>query len=123
MKNRQTSQFTSSFGKHTLTTQAPARSPCGRPSVIRKHFGRRFMQTSAAEDFGAFGEFAQRDTAQHPPAYAPGYKTSILRSPRNALISTQSTLSETTGPVFRADELGPLDNDLILNFAKEGLPI
>ena len=81
------------------------------------------MQTSAADDLGAFGEFAQRDTAQHPPAYAPGYKTSVLRSPRNALISTQSTLSETTGPIFRAEELGPLDNDLIMNFAKEGLPI
>jgi protocatechuate 3,4-dioxygenase beta subunit len=70
-----------------------------------------------------YGDFAQRDTASHPPAYTPGYKTSVLRSPRNALISTLNTVSERTGPVFRPDELGPLDNDLILNFAKEGLPI
>ncbi|MEH6303853.1 protocatechuate 3,4-dioxygenase subunit beta, partial [Salmonella enterica subsp. enterica serovar London] len=69
------------------------------------------------------GEFAQRDTAQHPPALTPGYKTSVLRSPRNALISTLNTLSETTAPVFQADDLGALDNDLILNYAKEGLPI
>ncbi|GLU30327.1 protocatechuate 3,4-dioxygenase subunit beta [Trinickia caryophylli] len=81
------------------------------------------MQTSAAGDGGAWLEFAQRDTSQHPPAYTPGYKTSVLRSPRNALISTLNTLSETTGPVITPDELGPLDNDLILNFAKEGLPI
>jgi protocatechuate 3,4-dioxygenase beta subunit len=28
-----------------------------------------------------------------------------------------------TAPVFRAEELGPKDNDLILNYAKDGLPI
>ena len=68
-------------------------------------------------------EFSMRDTASHPPAYAPGYKTSILRSPRNALISLQQSLSEVTAPVFRAEELGPKDNDLILNYAKDGLPV
>lgn len=68
-------------------------------------------------------EFLMRDPASHPPAYAPGYKTSILRSPRQALISLQQSLSEVTGPVFRADELGPRDNDLILNGAKGGLPV
>ena len=68
-------------------------------------------------------EFLMRDTTSHPPAYTPQYKTSVLRSPRLALISLQQSLSEVTAPVFRADELGPLDNDLILNYAKEGLPI
>ena len=33
------------------------------------------------------GAYAQRNTDDHPPAYAPGYKTSVLRSPKNALIS------------------------------------
>jgi len=70
-----------------------------------------------------YGEFRQRDRNAHPPAYAPAYKTSILRSPRNALISLQNSLSEITGPVFSGDELGPLDHDLILNYAKGGLPI
>ena len=70
-----------------------------------------------------YGEFAQRDRTVHPPAYAPGYKTSVLRSPRNALISLQNSLSEITGPVFSSDELGPRDNDLIMNYAKDGLPI
>lgn len=68
-------------------------------------------------------EVVHRDYSSHPPAYAPGYKTSVLRSPKNALISLQNSLSEITGPVFSRDDLGPLDNDLILNYAKEGLPI
>jgi hypothetical protein len=29
-------------------------------------------------------EVIHRDYSSHPPAYAPGYKTSVLRSPRNA---------------------------------------
>lgn len=68
-------------------------------------------------------EYLQRDRGIHPPAYAPDYKTSVLRSPRNALISLQNSLSEITAPAFSADELGPLDNDLIMNYAKDGLPI
>jgi protocatechuate 3,4-dioxygenase beta subunit len=71
----------------------------------------------------ADAEFLMRDTTSHPPAYAPGYKTSVLRSPRNALISLQNSLSEVTAPVFRADELGALDHDLLMNGAKGGLPI
>ena len=70
-----------------------------------------------------FGEFYQRDRTLHPPAYAPAYKTSVLRSPQKALISLQNSLSEITGPVFSSDELGPLDHDLIMNYAKDGLPI
>ena len=68
-------------------------------------------------------EYLMRDTTSHPPALTPAYKTSVLRSPRLALISLQNSLSEVTAPVFRADELGPLDHDMILNAAKDGLPI
>ena len=32
-------------------------------------------------------EFFQRDRTQQPPALTPGYKTSVLRSPRLALWS------------------------------------
>ena len=77
--------------------------------------------TGRAPEPGA--EFLMRDTTSHPPAYAPGYKTSVLRSPKNALISLQNSLSEVTAPVFDASELGPQDNDLIMNAANEGLPI
>ena len=67
--------------------------------------------------------FAQRDTEAHPPALTPGYKTSVLRSPKAALISIAQTLTERTGPLFGAAEFGPLDNDLLRNFAKTGSPI
>ena len=70
-----------------------------------------------------YGEFAQRDRSVHPPPYAPTYKTTVLRSPRNSLISLQNSLSEITAPIFSRDELGPLDHDLIMNYAKDGLPI
>ncbi|HZT46667.1 MAG TPA: protocatechuate 3,4-dioxygenase subunit beta, partial [Hyphomicrobiaceae bacterium] len=71
----------------------------------------------------AKGEFIQRDRGWHPPALTPIYKTSVTRSPRHALLSLQCTLSEITGPLFNHNELGPLDNDLIRNFAKTGDPI
>jgi protocatechuate 3,4-dioxygenase, beta subunit len=71
----------------------------------------------------ANAEFFQRDRSIHPPAHAPGYKTSVTRSPRQALLSLQNSLSEITGPVFGHNDLGPLDNDLIRNYAKTGDPI
>ena len=68
-------------------------------------------------------EFITRDRSIHPPALTPDYKTSVLRSPRLPLWSLQNSLSEVTGPLFSRSELGPLDNDLILNYAKAGEPI
>jgi hypothetical protein len=64
--------------------------------------------------------YFQRDRDWHPPALTPAYKTSILRSPRHALLSLPTSHSEETGPVFGHDMLGPLDNDLIRNFARDG---
>ncbi|NLS04270.1 protocatechuate 3,4-dioxygenase subunit beta [Rhizobium sp. P32RR-XVIII] len=66
------------------------------------------------------GAFFARDRAWHSPAYTPGYKTSILRSPQRALLSLDGTISEITGPVFGHAMIGELDNDLIQNFAKPG---
>ncbi len=66
------------------------------------------------------GAFFARDHAWHPPAFAPGYKTSILRSPQRALLSLDGTISEITGPVFGHGMIGELDNDLIHNYAKSG---
>jgi protocatechuate 3,4-dioxygenase, beta subunit len=68
-------------------------------------------------------EFIARDRSVHPPAYTPDYKTSVLRSPRLPLVSLQNSLSEITGPMFGHNEIGELDNDLILNYAKDGEPI
>lgn len=61
-----------------------------------------------------------RDRAWHPPALTPWYKTSVKRSPQSALLSLNATISEITGPVFGHGMLGPLDNDLIHNFAEPG---
>jgi len=65
-------------------------------------------------------EFIQRDRREQPPAFTPQYKSTTLRSPRMQLWSLQNSLSEVTGPTFGPEELGPLDNDLIRNYAKDG---
>ncbi|WP_108659846.1 protocatechuate 3,4-dioxygenase subunit beta [Acuticoccus kandeliae] len=64
--------------------------------------------------------FRPRDLDLHPPAYHPGYKTSVLRSPRQALLSFSNTPTEITGPVFGHDMIGPLDHDLTRNYAQDG---
>ena len=65
-------------------------------------------------------EFYQRDRERHPAALTPDYKTSVMRSPRAALISLQQSVSEITGPVFGHNDIDPIDNDLIHNYAKDG---
>lgn len=73
--------------------------------------------------------FVERDRNWHPPAYAPGYKTTVARSPSQAYVSMQApSVSELGGPDFTRLRMGPHDNDLLLNFradneAQAGLPI
>jgi len=69
------------------------------------------------------GDFIRRDRRGHPPAYTPQYKTSVLRSPRCALLSLEQSVGERSGPVFGHGRIDPLDNDLILNYARGGEPI
>ena len=66
------------------------------------------------------GAFYQRDRQWHPPALTPGYKSTMLRAPRHALLSLGATKSELTGPTFGHSMLNPLDNDLIRNFSQDG---
>ena len=61
-----------------------------------------------------------RDPSAHPRAHWPDYKSSVVRSPRNAPLSLDSTVTEETGPVFGHDILGEYDNDLIQNFTQGG---
>ena len=65
-------------------------------------------------------EFYQRDRRWHPPAYDKDYKTSVTRSPNYALISLENTVSEITGPQFGHNDIDPIDNDLLKNFAAAG---
>ena len=67
--------------------------------------------------------FVARNRSLHPPALTPDYKTSVARSPRQALITIAPSVSETTGPDFSHLEFGKHDNDLLLNFNNGGLPI
>lgn len=69
-------------------------------------------------------EFYQRDRERHPPALTKDYKTSVKRSPQYALISLENTASEITGPRFGHNDIDPIDNDLLLNYAQgDGSPI
>jgi len=65
------------------------------------------------------GPLYPRDRGWHPPAYTPGYKTSMTRAPSRPLVALGSTLSEETGPVFGRDMLGERDANLVLNFTGE----
>lgn len=70
------------------------------------------------------GEYFQRDREWHPPALSHDYKTSVTRSPQCSLISLQNSASEITGPVFGHNDIDPIDNDLIMNYAQDGaMPI
>lgn len=66
------------------------------------------------------GDFYPRNRERQPPALTPGYKTSLARSPRYALISLENTLSERTGPVFGHADIEAGDNDLLCNYARAG---
>jgi protocatechuate 3,4-dioxygenase beta subunit len=66
------------------------------------------------------GGYHRRDPGRHPPAHAPGYKTSVTRSPRFPLLSLDQTASELTGPVFGHGDIAADDNDLLVNHARPG---
>ncbi len=61
-----------------------------------------------------------RNFRQQPAAYTPAYKSTVLRSPRQALISIGNSHGELNGPAFGHEVLGASDNDLVLNCAKQG---
>lgn len=68
-------------------------------------------------------DFMRRDRSQHPPAFAPSYKSTYLRSPRRPLLSLEQSVGDKTGPVFGHNRLDPLDADLIHNYSRDGEPI
>ncbi|WP_297768888.1 protocatechuate 3,4-dioxygenase subunit beta [uncultured Roseovarius sp.] len=68
-------------------------------------------------------EYYQRDRTLQPPALVPDYKTSVARSPRYSLISLENSISEITGPVFGHNDIDPVDNDLLRNYATAGDPV
>src|SRR5215216_7535635 len=64
----------------------------------------------------------RRDGASvHPPYLYPDYKATRLRAPEKPLVILPHTLSETTGPAYSHEKMGPLDHDLTRQF--EGEPL
>ncbi|MEM8775465.1 MAG: protocatechuate 3,4-dioxygenase subunit beta [Pseudomonadota bacterium] len=64
--------------------------------------------------------FTPRDLHWHPRPLYPDYRSTRLRAPRHKPLRIDQTQTELTGPTFGHDVLSPLDNDLILNYAKPG---
>lgn len=71
----------------------------------------------------ASAPYVMRDPAHHPPALAPGYKSSVLRAPTQPLLAMAHTATETSGPRFSPADIGALDADLTRNFSTTGSPI
>ncbi|MGB7205976.1 MAG: protocatechuate 3,4-dioxygenase subunit beta [Anderseniella sp.] len=67
--------------------------------------------------------FLARDRSWHPKGLTPSYNSSILRSPKRALLQMPASLSEVSGPVFGHTILGEHDGDMLVNAAQDGDPI
>ncbi|UUZ65075.1 protocatechuate 3,4-dioxygenase subunit beta [Polaromonas sp. P1-6] len=64
-----------------------------------------------------------RDWTSHSPHIYPGYKSTLLRGPKQPLVPIKQALSQLTAPVYGTDQLGPLDHDLTKNAVKNGEPL
>ncbi|MDH3241361.1 MAG: protocatechuate 3,4-dioxygenase subunit beta [Alphaproteobacteria bacterium] len=67
--------------------------------------------------------YTARDWNLHPPYLHEPYKSTVLRSPRKALVPLPETLSELTGPVYGHDALKAGDDDLTMNARLNGEPL
>lgn len=63
-----------------------------------------------------------RDRASHPVLTIPEYRSSVRRAPTQPLLSMDSTPAEEYGPRFGHSLIGPLDNNLILNWTRGDAP-
>ena len=64
-----------------------------------------------------------RDWTAHSPHIYPGYKSTLLRGPKQPLVPIKQSLAQLTAPVYGTDQLGALDNDLTKNAVRNGEPI
>lgn len=67
--------------------------------------------------------FADRDWSAHPPYVHPGYKSTLLRGPKQPLVKVPPTQSEATGPTPGPDSIGSLNTDLTRNGRVNGEPM
>jgi protocatechuate 3,4-dioxygenase beta subunit len=66
---------------------------------------------------------APRDWTSHSPHIYPGYKSTLLRGPKQPLIPIKQALAQLNAPVYGIEQLGPLDNDLTKNAVMNGDPL
>ena len=66
---------------------------------------------------------APRDWTSHSPHIYPGYKSTLLRGPKQPLVPIKQALAQLTAPVYGVEQLGPLDNDLTKNAVMNGDPL
>ncbi|OAN79167.1 protocatechuate 3,4-dioxygenase subunit beta [Jannaschia sp. EhC01] len=66
---------------------------------------------------------AARDLSRHPAALTPRYRSSILRSPTQALIQLPDGPADRHGPTFGHGSIGALDHNLIQNYTHGGAPV
>ena len=65
--------------------------------------------------------FGRPEQGNHPPNDSPGYRSTVLRHPKEPLIVIPHTLSELTGPVYPYGRMDVADNDLTRQHAGEPL--
>lgn len=68
----------------------------------------------------ADGIIKPRDLNWHPQPRFDGYRSSHLRSPQHARLHYAPTATEMTGPTFGQNDIGPDDDDLMINYAASG---
>ncbi|CAH2928373.1 MAG: Protocatechuate 3,4-dioxygenase beta chain (EC [uncultured Paraburkholderia sp.] len=64
-----------------------------------------------------------RDFASHPEYIYPSYGSSVKRGPTRPLIPLKERLRDQRVPVYGAEDLGALDNDLTRNAVRNGEPL
>ncbi|RNC91624.1 MAG: protocatechuate 3,4-dioxygenase subunit beta [Allomuricauda sp.] len=65
----------------------------------------------------------KRDWEVHPPLIYPDYKSTILRGPKNPLVTIDEHLMQANLPVYGEDVIGEIDNDLTKNGITNGNPV
>jgi protocatechuate 3,4-dioxygenase, beta subunit len=64
----------------------------------------------------------RRDAPGEQPEHLyPGYESTRLRAPKRPLVILPHTLTETTGPVYGHERIGPVDDDLTVQHDGEPL--
>lgn len=63
--------------------------------------------------------YPKASKAAHPPHLAPGYKSTLLRAPRQSAIAIPHTMTELTGPLFGHATVSPGEADLTRQGAGE----